>query len=275
MQRALVIPDSVTQAAGLPLPGVNRDRAMAWLMGQRPNISEISADRAFDNAVTDADVPFDRYFITWDPETGFTIWPGNWPPAVLPAGGNDAEAMRAATRRARQAVARIADAHGGANSPAAHAALAAASTDVIDQAQRSQRELGHDQAALLSVTLAEIQVMNHAWVRMDPARRSAHQVLWSKVAKLARPGYVAAPASLLTLAALQSSNGHTARCALYRALADQPGYPHATILAAAVRSRRPAGRYDPAMLPSPPSAAARRPGTGPGRPAGPGPELES
>ena len=258
----------MTEAADLPLPGVDRQRAVAWLMEQRPNISEISADRALDLAVTDPHVVIDRYFLTWDPDTRFTIWPGNWPLAVLPAGGHVAETMRAATRRAQRRADQTAEARGGAGSPAARAALTAAAAGVVDRAFGAQQELSYDQAAWLSVTLADTPALNHAWARMDPARRTAYQALWSKVTRLARPRYVAAPACLLTLAALQSGSGHIARCALHRALADQPGCPHAALLVTAMNARRPAVRYDPALLPPPAGVFGR------GRPALPDPEIE-
>jgi uncharacterized protein DUF4192 len=67
-------------------------------------------------------------------------------------------------------------------------------------------------------------VRDDAWARMDPQRKREHQQLWAELARLARPGYVAAPASLLAFTALQDGNGVLAGLALDRARSDDPGY---------------------------------------------------
>src|ERR1700728_4164279 len=74
---------------------------------------------------------------------------------------------------------------------------------------------------------------------MDPEHNEAHRRLWTAVARLAQPGYVAAPAALLAFTAWQSGNGALANIALDRALADQPGYSMARLLRRALDSGAP------------------------------------
>jgi len=57
--------------------------------------------------------------------------------------------------------------------------------------------------AWVTVALRHLRVRDDAWVRM--AR--AHLRLWTDVVRRAQPGRVAAPASLLALAAWQSGHG--------------------------------------------------------------------
>ena len=56
--------------------------------------------------------------------------------------------------------------------------------------------------AWVTVALRDLRVRDHE-ARMDPAYRDAHGRLWTDVVRRAHPGYVAAPASLLALAAWQ------------------------------------------------------------------------
>jgi hypothetical protein len=65
---------------------------------------------------------------------------------------------------------------------------------------------------------------------MNPAHRTGHLRLWTDVTRRARPGYVAAPASLLAFTAWQAGDGALANLALDRALADQPDYSMALLL---------------------------------------------
>ncbi len=68
---------------------------------------------------------------------------------------------------------------------------------------------------------------------------AAHLRLWSDLSRLARPGYVAAPASLLAFVAWQSGNGALANVALDRALADDSRYSMALLLRQAIDSGAP------------------------------------
>ncbi len=247
---------------------MSRREAGAWLLA-RSGEGEAAVDHALDQAVTEPEGPaVGAYTVTWDPATRFAIWPGH-EPDVTPVSGPAAQLMCEATRRARQHAARITAARGGTGSPAARTALAAAGTASTEQAVRSYRAggpwLDDGQAAWLSVVLADTQVRNDALSRMDPEYRDAHQMLWSDVTRRAQPGYVAAPASLLAFTALQCGDQQVAAAALDRALADQPSYPLAHLLAKAHRAGLPAARYIPTPAPgrsgaSRARAAARDPG---------------
>lgn len=94
-------------------------------------------------------------------------------------------------------------------------------------------------AACLTVTLREVRVRDDAWARMLPEHRDAHRRLWTDLTRLARPGYVAAPASLLAFVAWQSGDGALANIALDRALADHPGYSMARLLRQVLDSGAP------------------------------------
>jgi hypothetical protein len=82
---------------------------------------------------------------------------------------------------------------------------------------------------------------------MIHAHREAHQRLWADVTRLARPGYVAAPASLLAFTAWQAGDGAVASIAADRALTDTPGYVMAGIVLTAATTDTPFG--DPPMTP--------------------------
>ena len=68
---------------------------------------------------------------------------------------------------------------------------------------------------------------------------TAHLRLWTDLTRMARPGYVAAPAALLAFVAWQSGNGALANVALDRALADNPGYSMATLLRQVITAGAP------------------------------------
>ena len=94
-------------------------------------------------------------------------------------------------------------------------------------------------AAWLTVVLQDLRVRDDAWCRMDPEHRKAHLRPWTDLTRLARPGYVSAPASLLAFCAWQSGNGALANVALDRALSDNPRYTMAQLLRQAIDSGAP------------------------------------
>jgi hypothetical protein len=97
----------------------------------------------------------------------------------------------------------------------------------------------HDQIAWLTVTLADLRVRDDAWARMDPDFRLAHRRLWTDVVRHAQAGYLPAPACLLAFTAWQSGEGALASMAIERALAADPGYSMALLLAEAIRAGLP------------------------------------
>jgi hypothetical protein len=151
--------------------------------------------------------------------------------------GKAAASMRRATRRAEErAVRLVAQAVRPDNCEAIVAAGLKAVTEVI-ACYRSGGQLspGTD-AAWLALVLRHLRVRDDAWSRMVPEYRAAHQKLWTDLTRLARPGYVAAPASLLAFVAWESGNGALANVALDRALADDPQYSMARLLRQVINS---------------------------------------
>ena len=96
-----------------------------------------------------------------------------------------------------------------------------------------------EHAALLTVALGQYRVRDDAWARMDPAYRAAHLRLWTDLTRLARPGFVAAPAALLAFVAWQSGNGALGNVAVDRALDDDPCYSMAELIRIALESGAP------------------------------------
>ncbi len=190
--------------------------------------------------------------------------------ATLPAA---AAPMRRATDRA---LSRAGDmvAAAAASGGAAGRLLIPAGRDAVAEAiacyRDGRRITDWDQLAWLSVTLADLRVRDDAWARMDPAFSAPHQRLWTDLVRRARPEYVPAPASLLAFTAWQVGAGALAVAALDRALAADPRYSMALLLAEAIQAGLPPSA---ARLPmTPEEVAASYAGTlrGPGpQPAGP------
>lgn len=185
--------------------------------------------------------------------------------SLRPVAGRAGHAMAAATGEAERRAARLAAAGGP---PALHRAGFTAAGSAV----RLYRDGGMLSAvtdlAWLSVLLADDWVRRDAWARMDPAHRAAHRRLWTDLACWARPGYAAAPASLLAFTALQAGAGVLASLAIDRALQDQPGYQPALALRQQVAAGVPLYDQAPSVTPEQAGAAYRR-SLRPGR-AGPG-----
>ena len=155
---------------------------------------------------------------------------------IAPLAGPEADAMREATIRAECAVA---------------ARLASCGQDALDRwhlaavkaaiacYRAGDGDADPDELALLAVGLTSLRVRDDAWARMDPMHRTAHGRLWTDLTRRARPGYVAAPASLLAFTAWQGGEGALANLALDRALADDPGYSMAHLLRDALAAALP------------------------------------
>jgi len=91
----------------------------------------------------------------------------------------------------------------------------------------------------LTVILQDVQVRDDAWSRLAPTHRQASLRLFLDLTRLARRGYVAAPASLLAVAAWQCGNGALANVALDRALDDDPNYSMAHTIRLGVTAGAP------------------------------------
>ena len=155
--------------------------------------------------------------------------------SIAPIGGIAAESMREATQRAErhvtQVLAKVRKSHriGAARHMISSEGLAAVSR-LIATYRAGEKYQTEYELAWLTVALRDLRVRDDAWARMDPRFREEHRRLWTDVVRRARPGYVAAPASLLAFVAWQAGNGALANVALDRALADDREYSMAALL---------------------------------------------
>ena len=118
--------------------------------------------------------------------------------------------------------------------------------------------------AWLALVLTSVRVRDDAWARMDPDHRDAHRRLWTDVVRRARPGYVAAPASLLAFTAWQCGDGTLANIALERALDDIPDYSMALLIHDALDAGAPPSMATPPMTPDEVAASYADRGSGAG-----------
>jgi hypothetical protein len=180
--------------------------------------------------------------------------------SVAPAAGPAGESMRRATRRAERFIAELlgrARTSPGRRKP--RQVLAdqgvAAVIKMTDRYRSGHQFCTRFQAAWLTVVLRNLRVRDDAWARMDPQYRAAHLRLWTDMTRLAQPGYVAAPASLLAFVAWQDGNGALANAALDRALADTPGYSMAGLLRQVITAGAPPSMATLPMSPEEVAAA--------------------
>jgi hypothetical protein len=162
---------------------------------------------------------------------------------IAPADGEQATAMRLATKAAeRQVAQRVGRMTRAGHRIARRRLVAAVGQPMIADAIRRYRDgdtIGPESAAWLTVALRELRVRDDAWARMLPEHNAAHTRLWADLTRLAQPGYVAGPASLLAFVAWQEGDGALANVALDRALADNRGYSMAKLLRRALDSGAP------------------------------------
>jgi len=184
---------------------------------------------------------------------------------IVPLTGPDADAMRAATRRAAQAAGRLITREGlaGLDRPGL-----AAVRHMIGIYRDGGSVTSPDVHAWLAISLARLRIRDDAWARMDPGHRDAHRRLWTDLVRRAQPGYIAAPASLLAFTAWQCGEGALANIALDRALTDNPGYSLALLIRDAIGAGAPPSM---AVLPMTPdqvtaSYASPQPGDHPDDP---------
>jgi uncharacterized protein DUF4192 len=153
---------------------------------------------------------------------------------VRPVTGDAAERMRTATQDAEEHVAKAVEKVARSGRKAAvRRLIAAIGLTAVTEAISRYRDggcLDLEEVAWLTVMLRDLRVRDDAWARMRPEHREAHRRLWTDLTRLARPGYVRAPASLLAFVAWQSGNGALANVALDRALGDDPYYSMAVLL---------------------------------------------
>jgi Domain of unknown function (DUF4192) len=190
---------------------------------------------------------------------GMTVLPSRAALAatVAPADGPVRDSMRRATRLAEKSLHQAARLHHQRGRRARRAAIAdsgfTAVSRLISRYRSGRRSASLYHSAWLALLLRQRRVRDDAWARMDPRCAAAHLRLWTDIVRLAEPGYVAAPASLLAFVAWQSGNGALANVALDRALADDPRYPMAKLLRGVIAGGAPPSS---ARIPLTPEEAA-------------------
>jgi hypothetical protein len=181
---------------------------------------------------------------------------------IAPADGTEAESMRLAMDKAEARALRLIGEETKPGRRTSRSPLVNSGVRAVAAALRAYRAGGsitsHDQLAWLARALGNLDVRDEAWLRMDPAHRSAHQRLWTDLTRLAPGEYAAAPASLLALVAWQDGDGAFANLALDRALAARPGYTMARLLRMAIDAGTPPSLADPAPMRRPVRAAMKR-----------------
>jgi hypothetical protein len=110
--------------------------------------------------------------------------------------------------------------------------------------QRGGGRLTDDEIAWLAAVLVHPPVRDHAGESVG-GDLGIHVGLWTDVLRRADPKPAAAPGALLAFAAWRAGEGVVASIALDRALAADPGYPMALLLARAL-----AGGLSPAEWPA-------------------------
>jgi hypothetical protein len=178
---------------------------------------------------------------------------------VAAQGGRTGVAMRRATRESLaqlgHCLSRLDRAGMGVSAAKLTAALGQIAVRDAIQRYRMDWSAPVEYAAFLTVALSQLRVRDDAWARMDPAYRAAHLRLWTDLTRLARPGYVAASASLLAFCAWQSGDGALANVALDRALEDNPRYSMALLLREALDAGAPPSMARLPMTPEEVAAA--------------------
>lgn len=163
---------------------------------------------------------------------------------LAPPVGAALAAMQRATERAEERLIALLD--GAPDRTAAAAAFVSAGVAAVSAAVRRHAAGGRltdDEVADLSLLLASVEVRDMAWEPIGPAAEPStvelHVRLWSDLVSRACPDVVAPAASLLSYAAWRAGDGTTAGIALDRALAADPGYPMAQLMAEVLRRAVP------------------------------------
>ncbi len=115
-----------------------------------------------------------------------------------------------------------------------------------------------DEIAWLGLALTDLRVRDDAWARMDPRFRRDHEGLWASLVRRLPAEYVPAPAALLAFTAWQAGDGALASVAIERALAADPGYSMALLIAEALHAGLPPSAARLTMTPKQVAASYAR-----------------
>ena len=125
--------------------------------------------------------------------------------------------------------------------------------DAIER-YRAGEQVSAEHAAWLTVALRQLRVRDDAWARMEPGHQGAHLRLWTDLTRLARPGYVAAPAVAAGL--LSPGRPATGRWPTSRSTEPWPTTPGTRWRCCCARRSTPARRPSMARLPMTPEEVA-------------------
>jgi hypothetical protein len=115
-----------------------------------------------------------------------------------------------------------------------------------------------DEIAWLGLALTDLRVRDDAWARMDSRFRREHEGLWASLVRRLPAEYVPAPAALLAFTAWQAGDGALASVAIERALAADPGYSMALLIAEALHAGLPPSAARLTMTPKQVAASYAR-----------------
>ena len=173
--------------------------------------------------------------------------------------GQPGAAMRRATKgwlsQLARCLSRLEQAGMGVSASGLVAALGQVVVSDAIRRYRAGEPVPIDHAAFLTIALSQLRVRDDAWARMEVEHLDAHRRLWTDLTRLARPGFVAAPAALLAFVAWQSGDGALGNVALDRALGDNPQYSMALLLRDALDSGAPPSMARLPMTPEEVAAA--------------------
>ena len=172
--------------------------------------------------------------------------------------------MRAAVARARTLTGQLVDlsavaAGGDPFQPVADAGRRSVK-QVVARYRQGGRLTAADDFAWLGVVLGDLRVRDDAWARMDPDYNDAHRQLWTDLVRCLPGDLAAAPAALLAFTAWQAGDGALASIAIERALAADPEYSMALLIADALHAGLPPSAARLPMTPKQVAASYARRG---------------
>ncbi|MFC4589443.1 DUF4192 domain-containing protein [Sphaerisporangium corydalis] len=152
--------------------------------------------------------------------------------SVAPIGGPERAAMREATRLVTAQVrARLLATPDPSEVPGALVSEGLARVRHAIEAFARRGRLPDHEAALLGVDLAVVRVRDEAWTLMDDRTQDTHVALWADLTRRLEQPFVPPVASLLGAAAWRRGDCALAGIAVERALAADPSYSMANLLA--------------------------------------------
>jgi len=153
------------------------------------------------------------------------------------------EPMREAVQRARRKAGQLIDFEAAAAGSDPFQPIADAGRRSVKRAILRYRQGGgltdRDEIAWLGVALGDLRVRDDAWARMEPRFNEAHRRLWTDLVRHLPADVVSAPAALLAFTGWQAGDGALASVAIERALAADPEYSMALLLADALHAGLP------------------------------------